>query len=205
MIVPCPEAVVDDADLDVWGELRDPIAEAIGLKIDAAEPADSTPEQGGVYGDIEGAMALVEDDGFTPSAVAAASGIRRAIRQARSTQGTLLGEGSTSDIWDLPVSYVMPGVVAATVRAVVGDFSLAMIGIRQDITYKVLDQAVISDDTGKVIFNLAQQDMLALRVRMRTAFATGVPATRVAAANAYPFATLEDPAAPGRAARSTKS
>jgi hypothetical protein len=35
-----------------------------------------------------------------------------------------------------------------------GDFSLGIIGVRQDLTYKVLDQAVITDDTGKVIYNL---------------------------------------------------
>ena len=50
-----------------------------------------------------------------------------------------------------------------------------MLGIRQDMTYKLLDQAVITDDTGKVIYNLPQQDMLALRVTFRAAFAIAEP------------------------------
>jgi HK97 family phage major capsid protein len=216
-IVPVPENVINDADFDVWAELRDPIAEAIGLKLDQAvfqgldKPASwpaaiipaaqaagnvasdaTTPEEGGIYGAVEAAMSLVEDDGFTPTAVAAATTLKRAIRRARSAQGELLGEGSTASIWDLPIGYVMPTTFPATVSAVVGDFDLGMIAVRQDITYKLLDQAVISDDTGKVIFNLPQQDMLALRVTARFAFAVGVPATRAGAANAYPFALVAD-------------
>jgi hypothetical protein len=78
--------------------------------------------------------------------------------------------------------------VDATTRAVVGDFTLAIVGVRQDIAYKVLDQAVLSDDTGKVIYNLAQQDMVA-----RYAYATATPATR-AGSGGFPFSVLQDTA-----------
>jgi HK97 family phage major capsid protein len=77
VLIPIPEAVIDDASYDVWGELRDPIAQAIGVKLDAAifagteNPAswpqaiipaavaagntntiDATPAEGGIYTDI---------------------------------------------------------------------------------------------------------------------------------------------------------
>ena len=50
------------------------------------------------------------------------------------------------------------------------DWSNFVVGIRQDITYKMLDQSVISDDNGKVILNLAQQDCVAMRVVFRVGF-----------------------------------
>jgi hypothetical protein len=64
--------------------------------------------------------------------------------------------------------------------------------MRQDVTYKLLDQAVITDGAGKIIYNLAQQDMVALRAVMRLGFALPNPINRVnpVAATRYPFATL---------------
>jgi HK97 family phage major capsid protein len=217
-IVPVPENVIDDAEFDVWNELRGPLAEAVALKIDQAvfagvdkpaswpaaiipaaqaagniETIDATAAQGGIYGDVEGAIGLVEADGFDPNGIAARADFKRLVRSARSAAGDLLGEGSTSSVWDLPVSYTIPGVLTDPVRAVVGDFNLAVVGVRQDLTYKLLDQAVITDDTGAIIFNLPQQDMVALRVTMRVAYATGVPVTRAGSgADKYPFATLQN-------------
>lgn len=69
---------------------------------------------------------------------------------------------------------------------------MAVLGIRQDITFKVLDQAVLTDDTGAVIINLPQQDSQALRVVMRVAFAAANPITPEQANDAqrFPFAVL---------------
>ena len=55
------------------------------------------------------------------------------------------------------------------------DWSQVYVGIRQDITVKMLDQAVISDADGKVIFNLAQQDAKALRVVFRVGYQAVMP------------------------------
>ena len=70
---------------------------------------------------------------------------------------------------------------------------MAVIGVRQDLTYKVLDQAVITDDTGKIIYNLPQQDMLALSVVACFAYAVANPASRNASGGTgYPFAVLNE-------------
>ena len=58
-----------------------------------------------------------------------------------------------------------------------GDFDKAMIGIRSDISFKMFTEGVVSDDTGKVILNLMQQDAVAMRMTMRLAYATVNPVT----------------------------
>lgn len=44
-IVPVPEAVVDDADFDLWGEVQEALGEAVGLALDAAVFAGTTKLQ----------------------------------------------------------------------------------------------------------------------------------------------------------------
>jgi len=78
-------------------------------------------------------------------------------------------------------------------QLIVGDFSQAVYAIRQDITVKILDQGVIQDPTTKeIVYNLAQQDMIALRVVFRMGWALPNPATRMDGdRTGCPFAYLE--------------
>ena len=57
---------------------------------------------------------------------------------------------------------------------------------------KLLDQGVIQDpSTKEIVYNLAQQDMVALRVVMRMGWALPNPATRLNAGRSkVPFAFL---------------
>ena len=65
-------------------------------------------------------------------------------------------------------------------QLVVGDFSKAVYAIRQDITVKLLTEGVIQDpNTKDIVYNLAQQDMIALRVVFRMGWALPNPATRL--------------------------
>lgn len=61
-----------------------------------------------------------------------------------------------------------------------GDFSKAILGVRQDITFKMFSEGVISNDSGQVILNLMQQDSVAMRLVMRLAYATVNPVTIMA-------------------------
>ena len=63
---------------------------------------------------------------------------------------------------------------------IAGNFKKIVYSIRQDVTVKILDQGVIQDpSTKEIVYNLAQQDMVALRVVMRMGWALPNPSTRL--------------------------
>lgn len=226
-IVPIPEKVLDDVNYDVWGAVRPLLEEAIGRALDAAvffgvnKPASwptaiitaaiaagntynrgtNNAAAGGISEDMNQLFALVEDDGYDISAVVTKKRFRKFLRGVRSTTGEgQTDQVSVNDIWGVAPTYAMTGLWATgsgSTEAIAGDFAQGMAGIRQDYTYKVLDQAVITDNTGAIIFNLPQQDMIALRVVARYAFQVPNPInledTDPASATRYPFAVLRAP------------
>ena len=103
-----------------------------------------------------------------------------------------------------PLIYDEIGGVFDTTKAllIAGDFSKAVYSIRQDITYKVLDQAIIQNTDGTIAYNLAQQDMSALRCVMRIGIQIANPVSRKGGTNRYPFAVLVPKAASGTSSQS---
>jgi HK97 family phage major capsid protein len=216
-IVVIPDAVIDDSGYPIWAEIRPLLAEAIGLKLDQAvfsgtdkpaswpdaiipaaiaagntNVADSTPEQGGAYNDLVETFDDVEDDGYEVTRIVASRAVRQSLRKARDTTGQRISDVGQTSVEGVPISYAPFGVIdPAVAQAVVGDFRLAIIGVRQDISFKMLDQAVITDDTGKVIVNLPQQDSQAMRVVARFGYTVAKPLTRSTEANQFPFGVLE--------------
>jgi HK97 family phage major capsid protein len=221
VIIPIPQAVLDDATLDLWAEIRPRLAEAFGTKIDAAvlfgtdAPAawpdsiaeaavaannDSAGGGSDLAADISTTWALVEDDGFDVNVQYARRNIRSRLRGLRDDQNALLlqdglSNGSPSSIYGEDLLYVSNGAWDNDYDLIVGDRSAAIIGVRQDIDYRLFFEGVVSDDSGNVVLNLMQQDAVALRATMRVAFATAVPATAHGgaggdAATGYPFAVL---------------
>jgi hypothetical protein len=78
------------------------------------------------------------------------------------------------------------------VYSLVGDWSQFVVGVRQDITMKILDQAVITDNTGAIIYNLPQQDMTAIRLTFRVGWqvANIINYDQAVEANRYPVARI---------------
>ena len=70
------------------------------------------------------------------------------------------------------------------------DWQKIAVGVRQDFTFSLFDQMVISDSDGKVIFNAAQQDAKVMRLVFRVGFQVAQPATRTGSSTAYPAAVL---------------
>ena len=74
---------------------------------------------------------------------------------------------------------------------------MAVVGVRQDLTFEVFRDGVISDENGVVKINLMQQDMVAIRVVGRYGYATAVPATATeedAEEDRFPFCVVREAA-----------
>lgn len=197
VIIPIPEAVLDDADYDIWAEIKPRLVEAFGQKIDSAvlfgedKPASwrdsifETATAAGavvtktddVYGDLlgeGGVFSKVEESGFMPTGVMAAVKSRAMLRGVRDEAGNPIFktdmQGSTRYALDgAPMVFPMNGAFDSTKALMIaGDFNELVYSIRQDVTYKILTEATIVDpSTKEVIYSLAQQDMVALRAVMR--------------------------------------
>jgi HK97 family phage major capsid protein len=155
---------------------------------------------GGIAEDVNQLMGLVESDGFAVNGFVTRTTYKARLRSARDTTGQRLLDvnGDVSTIDGGRVVYSMPGLWptgtgAAEVFA--GDWTQAMLGVRKDMTYKILDQAVIQDNTGAIIYNLAQQDMVAMRVTARFAYSIANPINyeNLVDATRFPFAALRSP------------
>jgi hypothetical protein len=237
-IVPIPEAVLDDADYDIWGEVRPAIEEALGVAITQAVlygtniPASWSTDLGGAgiampaagggaapaghvislaaYVDMyeavlgetgagaDGVFMVVEADGFEVTGSIAHLSMKGLLRNTRTVDGMPIFTGAPSGTPDyrlggVPIQFPNDGsIAAATSLLIAGDWSKLVYSMRQDITYKLLDQAVIQDAAGNIVYNLAQQDMVALRAVMRLGFALPNPINRVnaTAATRYPFCIM---------------
>lgn len=226
VIVPIPEAVVDDASFDIMGEVQPRIVEAMGLRVDQAiifginkpsswgadiitrarqagnNVAGTTVNYDALLGE-GGVIAKVEEDGYMVNGGIAAMGMRAKLRGIKDTDGHPIFKSDMQG----PTQYALDGAPlffpdnggfdTSIAQLVVGDFSKAVYAIRQDITVKILDQGVIQDpNTKQIVYNLAQQDMIALRVVFRMGWALPNPATRMDSdRTGCMFAYLEPPTA----------
>ena len=211
VIVPIPDAVLSDAEFDIFGEITPRVMEAIGQKVDAAiifgdnRPAEwdldlisrarqagnnVAPTVGKDYYDLilgeNGVFAKVENDGYGVSGALAPMNFKANLRGLRDTTGQPIFKSNMQEVarYSLdgaPITFPENGAFFPNIaQLIVGDFSQAVYSIRQDITVKILDQGVIQDpDTKEIIYNLAQQDMTALRIVFRMGWALPNPATRL--------------------------
>lgn len=210
VIVPIKENLLNDMDVDLWANIKPQLVTAIAQKIDAAaflgedaptswgdgiiptiiEKSKSVEETGNLYSDINDVMTAVEESGFNVNTLLGGVGLKGKFRMMTDTTGQPL---ATTEISGLRREYLDNGAWDKTVATLIaGDFNNLVYSIRQDITYKVLDEAVIQDpSTGTILYNLAQDDMVALRVTFRLGYAIPNPVTWLdQTENRYPFAAL---------------
>lgn len=217
VIVPIPEAVLDDSSYDIWGEVRPRLTEAFGKVIDEAilfgKNKPSTWRQGvvpsaieagngvaatsDVFADImgtDGVIAKVEEDGFIPNGAMAAIQMRARLRGLVDANGQPIFktdmQGSTRYALDgMDMYFPQNGAFDPTqALLIVGDWSQLVYAIRQDMTFKIFTEGVIQDpSSGDIKYNLMQNDMVALRAVMRLGWEIANPLTAYNAALLNPF------------------
>jgi HK97 family phage major capsid protein len=159
----------------------------------------SAATAGGFYGDVDKLYEKVEADGYEVTGFVGATSVKSKLRMARDSQGRKLDDGRISGnlmtLDGLPIVYPMRGMFGSSSgspRLFAGDWTQFVVGVRQDITMKILDQAVIQDNTGAIVYNLAQQDMTAIRLTFRVGWqvANTINNDQPVEANRYPVADL---------------
>ncbi|KAA0021810.1 phage major capsid protein [Antrihabitans cavernicola] len=209
VIVPIPDALVSDSNVPLWDEIKPLLTEAIGKKVDGAGIFGVDKPASWPTALVPGAIAMgntvaesetadigenvaflgekLSKQGFAINGFASRPGLQWKMVGLRNAQGVSiytpaqgLAAGLPSGLYGLPLNEVRNGAWkedAATLVA--ADWSKVVVGIRQDVTFDMFSEGVISDADGKVILNLMQQDSKALRVVFRVGFQIANPLNRV--------------------------
>lgn len=217
VIIPIHEDALEDMTEDGINRLTMLGGTAIGKKLDQAilfgtdKPAtwlsaallpaataagavfqvSATPGEDDLAGSIYQAADAVDQSGADPSVILSRRGLRFRLANLRDLEGGRLyqsspdGEGSIAGI---DAAWVRNGAWnSAAATALIVDRERVMVGVRQDITVKYLDQATLG--TGENQINLAERDMVAFRFKARYAYVLGNTIT-AEGATAVPVAAV---------------
>lgn len=225
-IVVIPDAFFEDASIPLWDNIRPLLTEAISKKVDQATlfgldkpaswPTAVVPgaiaagntqgygDTADIGSDVAALAGKVSEDGFSVNGFASRPGFNWALIGTRTSEGVPIYQPDLQgnpggNLYGYPLNEVTTGAwQSETAELLAADWSKFIVGVRQDITFKMFSESVISDDTGKVIVNLMQQDSQAMRVVFRVGFQVANPLTRlnVDEASRYPAGVLT-PAAAG--------
>lgn len=148
-----------------------------------------------------GLIAMVEEDGYFVNGHVAAINLRGKLRGIRDEVGqpifTPMMQTANSYMLDgVPMTFSRNGALNGSgVLDIAGDWDKLVYSIRKDMTFKVFDTGVVTDPTqgNKIIYNLMQQDMVAMRLVLRAGFAMPNPVNRIQPDKTirYPFAVLK--------------
>lgn len=216
VIIPVHENVIADSTIDLWAQIRPQVASAMGAVVDDAvlfgtnKPSSfraglvpaaisaghvaTISNNDDIADCFNTAFGFVEADGYDVSSIYAGPAMRSRLRGLRTSDGQFiyadLRNGTGREVvFGADMSVVRNGVWDdSEALALVADRSKLVAAIREDIEYKVLDQATVGG------INLAEKDMVALRVKMRMGWEVATNASRLNA-SPVPFAIVAPAAA----------
>lgn len=195
VIIPVSKEKMKDTTIDVFGELRGPIAEAFYKSIDAAclfgtnspfaksilgvantvnnEIVDGTAASLDL--DVSDLMALTEDAGLDVNGVTAHFGIKNRLRKLRDANGNALFVPGVdqNEFYNNPIEFSRNGAWDKTAAEMItGNWDYSLVGIRDGIEYEILTEATLQSVTmgdGQPL-SLAENDMIAIKATMRLGF-----------------------------------
>lgn len=207
VIIPIPEAVLDDSEYDIWGEVRPRVQEAFGKVIDEAilfgtgKPTNwraglvpsvpagakvslaTTPDLFNALLAEGGTISAVEESGYFVSGHVADISMRARLRGLKDNDGRPLFLNSIQNAGNYSldgsaIQFPRNGAFDKTKALMIsGDFTQLVYSIRQDITFKLFTEGVVQNTDGTIAYNLMQNDMVALRAVMRLGWEIPNPVT----------------------------
>ncbi len=211
VIVPISENYLEDSERDIWAEVRPRLIEAFGKKIDQAiimgtdkpgafrmsivdsaiNAGATVTSTGDLYKDIDKAMTYVEMSDYEPNVVMGSRALKSEFRRLVDSTGQPI---QNTEISSLPRLFMDNGAWDKNkAMMILGDFKQAVYAIRQEVTFKIITEGIISDPvTGNILYNLPQQDMIAIRAVMRIGWEVPNPINALNDDNStrFPFAVV---------------
>lgn len=166
---------------------------------------DSSATGSDLYTEIlgeDGVLAKIEEKGISPNGFVGALAMRAKLRGALDSNGQPIFRASysndvngrmTYDIEGMPIIFPDNGSWDASANGALllaGDFDYARYAIRQDITFKIFDQGVITNGEGGVALSLMENDCVAMRAVIRLGWQLPKPVNAIAGTNYFPFSIL---------------
>ena len=213
VIVPIPDVVQQDANFNITNEVIPLVGEAFAKVLDlaaifgvnkpsswpaaivtGATNATNTVTEGtgsDIGVDVAELCKKIAQEGYAVNGFVSSPGFGWELTGLRDDNGQpiyqSLREGAPGGIlYGFPLNEARNGAWDPTVAKLLAvDWSKFVVGIRQDVSYRVFTEGVITDDDGKVIYNLMQQDSKAIRFTFRVGFQCMQPAVHHLQADHY--------------------
>jgi HK97 family phage major capsid protein len=213
-VVAIPQAYLDDSAINLWNFVRPQLGSAIARALDFAVlfgiNAPASFPAGGLTsasycqaatagtdaaGTVNNAMGLVEQQGLAVTGHTADMLDQAVLRNIRDNTGAfLLGpntaqSGGLQTLWGHPIvwdSWPYMGIDFIT-----GYWLALQVGVRQDITYALSDQAVIADAAGNVVISAFQDNIVVMKAEARFGMLVTNPPTERFPGGALPFASTK--------------
>lgn len=204
-IVPMTEEILEDSAIDIVALLGQLFAEAVSKEEDIQFFAGTGSPWTGILNNANvnkvvqssgDATQLTADDlldmiDATPTGALNGSkfymhrSVLSVIRKLKTNTGEYIyqnpGQGLPATIWNYPVetSDAFPelsSIQTGDQYVLFGNLKQgAIFGDKQQLRVKMLDQATVTDEDGSTVINLAEQDMVALRIVERVGYVVALP------------------------------